>query len=164
MTKSQFRYGKKLIQAWVPEDLLESSCFISKKNVTETVTEALIFYIKGNKTELELAEERFKAALNEMAESKAHLDKVKEKLINNDKKEKQNNAEIKKEIELRKLSEKEKQETWELKIKPLIKKKISASGIQSVLDDERMLNNFSRALCISTGELKEKISTEMGVV
>ena len=49
------------------------------------------------------------------------------------------------------------------KIKPLLKRKISESGID-VLSDERLINNFSNGLGISTGELKEKISIEWGVV
>ncbi|NMC75964.1 MAG: hypothetical protein GYA60_01505, partial [Candidatus Methanofastidiosa archaeon] len=60
--------------------------------------------------------------------------------------------------------EKERNEIWEGKIKPLLKKKISEFGIDSVLTDERLLTNFSKGLGISTGELKEKISTEWGVV
>jgi len=64
----------------------------------------------------------------------------------------------------RELSEKERNEIWEGKIKPLLKRKISEVGFEQVIKDERMLDNFSKGLSISTGQLKEKISTEWGVV
>ena len=164
MGKSQLRYGKRLIQAWLPEDLLNRCCTVSTKGFTETITEALIQYVKNNKSELELLESQYESAILEATRLKAKIDELtkinlKETKIEIDKGIKHTNKNIE-----RQLSEKERNEIWEGKIKPLLKKKISESGIDSVLTDERLLTNFSRGLGISTGELKEKISTEWGVV
>ncbi|MEN6379351.1 MAG: hypothetical protein ABFD15_07215 [Methanofastidiosum sp.] len=164
MGKSQLRYGKRLIQAWLPEDLLNRCCTVSTKGFTETITEALNQYAERNKSELELLESQYESAILEATRFKAKIDELtkinlKETKIQIDKGIKNTNKHVE-----RQLSEKERNEIWEGKIKPLIKKKISESGIDSVLSDERLLNNFSKGLGISTGELKEKISTEWGVV
>lgn len=164
MGKSQLRYGKRLIQAWLPEDLLNRCCTVSTKGFTETITEALNQYAERNKSELELLESQYESAILEATRLKAKIDELtkinlKETKIQIDKGIKNTNKHVE-----RQLSEKERNEIWEGKIKPLLKKKISESGIDSVLSDERLLNNFSNGLGISTGELKEKISTEWGVV
>ena len=164
MGKSQLRYGKRLIQAWLPEDLLNRCCAVSTKGFTETITEALNQYAERNKSELELAKDKYESAILEATRLKAKIDELtkinlKETKIQIDKGIKNTNKHVE-----RQLSEKERNEIWEGKIKPLLKKKISESGIDSVLSDERLLNNFSNGLGISTGELKEKISTEWGVV
>ncbi|HNR44673.1 MAG TPA: hypothetical protein PKH80_05855 [Methanofastidiosum sp.] len=164
MGKSQLRYGKRLIQAWLPEDLLNRCCTVSTKGFTETITEALNQYAERNKSELELLESQYESAILEATRLKAKIDELtkinlKETKIQIDKGIKNTNKHVE-----RQLSEKERNEIWEGKIKPLLKKKISESGIGSVLSDERLLNNFSKGLGISTGELKEKISTEWGVV
>ncbi len=164
MGKSQLRYGKRLIQAWLPEDLLNRCCTISTKGFTETITEALNQYAERNKSELELLESQYESAILEATRLKAKIDELtkinlKETKIEIDKSIGPKNKHIE-----RQLSEKERNKIWEGKIKPLLKKKISESGIDSVLTDERLLTNFSKGLGISTGELKEKISTEWGVV
>ena len=164
MGKSQLRYGKRLIQAWLPEDLLNRCCTVSTKGFTETITEALNQYAERNKSELELLESQYESAILEATRLKAKIDELtkinlKETKIEIDKGIGPKNKHIE-----RQLSEKERNEIWEGKIKPLLKKKISESGIDSVLTDERLLTNFSKGLGISTGELKEKISTEWGVV
>ena len=164
MGKSQLRYGKRLIQAWLPEDLLNRCCTVSTKGFTETITEALNQYAERNKSELELLESQYESAILEATRLKAKIDELtkinlKETKIEIDKSIGPKNKHIE-----RQLSEKERNEIWEGKIKPLLKKKISESGIDSVLTDERLLTNFSKGLGISTGELKEKISTEWGVV
>jgi len=164
MGKSQLRYGKRLIQAWLPEDLLNRCCTVSTKGFTETITEALNQYAERNKSELELLESQYESAILEATRLKAKIDELtkinlKETKIQIDKGIKNTNKHVE-----RQLSEKERNEIWEGKIKPLLKKKISESGIDSVLSDERLLNNFSNGLGISTGELKEKISIEWGVV
>ncbi len=164
MGKSQLRYGKRLIQAWLPEDLLEKAYAISMKGLTETITDALKQYIEMNKSELELAKSKYESAILEATRLKAKIDELtkinlKETKIEIDKSIGPKNNHIE-----RQLSEKEHNEIWEGKIKPLLKKKISEFGIDSVLTDERLLTNFSKGLGISTGELKEKISTEWGVV
>jgi len=164
MGKSQLRYGKRLIQAWLPEDLLNRCCTVSTKGFTETITEALNQYAERNKSELELLESQYESAILEATRLKAKIDELtkinlKETKIQIDKGIKNTNKHVE-----RQLSEKERNEIWEGKIKPLLKKKISESGIGSVLTDERLLTNFSKGLGISTGELKEKISTEWGVV
>ena len=64
----------------------------------------------------------------------------------------------------RQLTEEERQKLWEFSIWPVVKKKISEQGFENVINDERMLKNFSNGLCISTGELKEKIRINAGVV
>ena len=164
MGKSQLRYGKRLIQAWLPEDLLNRCCTVSTKGFTETITEALNQYAERNKSELELLESQYESAILEATRLKAKIDELtminlKETKIQIDKGIKNTNKHVE-----RQLSEKERNQIWEGKIKPLLKKKISESGIDSVLSDERLLNNFSNGLGISTVELKEKISTEWGVV
>ncbi|NMA31096.1 MAG: hypothetical protein GX941_04740 [Candidatus Methanofastidiosa archaeon] len=164
MGKSQLRYGKRLIQAWLPEDLLNRCCTVSTKGFTETITEALNQYAERNKSELELLESQYESAILEATRLKAKIDELtminlKETKIKIDKGIKNTNKHVE-----RQLSEKERNQIWEGKIKPLLKKKISESGIDSVLSDERLLNNFSNGLGISTVELKEKISTEWGVV
>jgi len=164
MGKSQLRYGKRLIQAWLPEDLLNRCCTVSTKGFTETITEALNQYAERNKSELELLESQYESAILEATRLKAKIDELtkinlKDTKIQIDKGIKNTNKFVE-----RQLSEKERNEIWEGKIKPLLKKKISESGIDSVLSDERLINNFSKGLGISTGELKEKISTEWGVV
>ncbi len=164
MTRGQFRYGKKLIQAWVPEDLLERIFRVSKKGITEIVIESLDLYLNNCKSEKEQAEERYNNALLETATAKAELDKINKIEIDNKIIKEKLAIKNKREPFSSDINEKELNERWELKIRPLIKKKISVLGFDKVISDERMLNNFSRALCISTGELKEKISTELGVV
>jgi len=164
MGKSQLRYGKRLIQAWLPEDLLNRCCTVSTKGFTETITEALTQYVERNKSELELLESQYESVILEATRLKAKIDELtkinlKETKIQIDKGIKNTNKHVE-----RQLSEKERNQIWEGKIKPLLKKKISESGIDSILSDERLLNNFSKGLGISTGELKEKISTEWGVV
>ena len=164
MGKSQLRYGKRLIQAWLPEDLLNRCCTVSTKGFTETITEALTQYVERNKSELELLESQYESVILEATRLKAKIDELtkinlKETKIKIDKGIKNTNKHVE-----RQLSEKERNQIWEGKIKPLLKKKISESGIDSILSDERLLNNFSKGLGISTGELKEKISTEWGVV
>ena len=164
MNNGTLRYGKRLVQSWVPGELVEKALDISKKKISETLIEALDQYVKNNKSELELLESQYESAILEATRLKAKIDELtkinlKETKIQIDKGIKNTNKHVE-----RQLSEKERNEIWEGKIKPLLKKKISESGIDSVLSDERLLNNFSNGLGISTGELKEKISTEWGVV
>jgi len=161
MKTSQFRQGKKLIQAWIPEDLLINACGISKKGFSETIVESLNHYVKSNKSNLELAIERYNNLILEATRLKTQIDELTNL----------NLGEVRKEIEkeilnentpkIKELSEKERTANWEAKIKPLLKKKIAEYGIDNVLNDERMMDNFSKGLCISTGELKVKISTEL---
>jgi len=161
MKTSQFRHGKKLIQAWIPEEVLSKACNISMKGFTETIVESLILYIKSNKSDLELAIERYEAVTSEATRLKIQIDELTNKNLGNIKKEIQNDIVFRIKTESKQLSEKERQMLWDGKIKPFLKKKISESGVQNVLVDERLLNNFSKSMGISTGELKEKISTEL---
>ena len=62
------------------------------------------------------------------------------------------------------LTEEELTKRWEFTIWPIVKKKISEQGFEKVIGDDRMLENFSKGLCISAGELKEKIRINAGVV
>jgi len=164
MGKSQLRYGKRLIQAWLPEDLLDRCCTVSTKGFTETITEALNQYAERNKSELEMLESQYESAILEATRLKAKIDELTKINLKETKIEIDNSIGPKNKHIERQLSEKERNEIWEGKIKPLLKRKISEFGIDSVLTDERLLTNFSKGLGISTGELKEKISTEWGVV
>jgi len=164
MNNGTLRYGKRLVQGWVPSELVEKALGISKKKISETLIEALTQYVKNNKSELELLESQYESAILEATRLKAKIDELtkinlKETKIEIDKGIGPKNKHIE-----RQLSEKERNKIWEGKIKPLLKRKISEFGIDSVLTDERLLTNFSKGLGISTGELKEKISTEWGVV
>jgi len=164
MKNSHFRHGKRLVQAWVPEDLVEKSCAVSGKGLTDTINEALDMFSKSGKSVLEITQERYEESIIESARLKTVLEELKKKELQNVKKELEKEIESKNNFQIKQLSEKEFNEIWDAKIKPLIKRKISEQGFDSVISDERMLTNFSGALCISTGELKEKISTELGVV
>jgi len=164
MKNSHFRHGKRLVQAWVPEDLVEKSCAVSGKGLTDTINEALDMFSKSGKSVLEITQERYEESIIESARLKTVLEELKKKQLQNVKIELEKEIESKNNSQIKQLTEKEFNEIWGAKIKPLIKRKISEQGFDNVINDERMLNNFSRALCISTGELKEKISTELGVV
>ncbi len=164
MKNSHLRYGKRLVQAWIPEDLLEKSCAISGKGLTDTITEALDMYSKSGKSVLEVAQERYEASVIESARLKTLLEDLNKKYLQNAKKEVEKDIESKNNPGIKQMTEKERNEIWEVKIKPILKRKISEVGFEQVIRDERMLDNFSKGLCISTGELKEKISTEWGVV
>ncbi|HOI77042.1 MAG TPA: hypothetical protein PLI06_05470 [Methanofastidiosum sp.] len=164
MGKSQLRYGKRLIQAWLPEDLLEKAYAVSSKGFTDTITEALKQYIEMNKSELELAKDKYESAILEATRLKAEIDELTKKNLKETKKEIDKEIVPKNKTEEKQLSEIEKQKLWEFTVWPIIKKKISEAGIDNVLNDQRVLDNFSNGLCISTGELKEKICTEAGVV
>jgi len=83
MPKSQFRCGKKLVQAWIPEDLLEGIFRVSKKGITEIVIESLDLYLKNSKSEKQQAEERYNNALLEAATAKAELDRINKLEIDN---------------------------------------------------------------------------------
>jgi len=134
------------------------------KGFTETITEALNQYAERNKSELEMLESQYESAILEATRLKAKIDELTKTNLKETKIEIDKSIGPKNKYIERQLSEKERNEIWEGKIKPLIKKKISEFGIDSVLTDERLLTNFSKGLGISTGELKEKISTEWGVV
>ena len=164
MGKSQLRYGKRLIQAWLPEDLLEKAYAISMKGLTETITDALKQYIEMNKSELELAKDKYESAILEATRLKAEIDELTKINLKETKKEIYKEISPKNKAEEKQLTEIEKQKLWEFTVWPIIKKKISEAGIENVLNDQRVLDNFSKGLCISTGELKEKICTEAGVV
>lgn len=164
MPKTQFRYGKKLVQAWVPEDLLERALKLSRRNLSETVLISIETYVKSGKSEKELAQERLNAALLEAAKAKAELDEINKKESHNIAKEKEKSTKIHKKPLSNDSIEKELNNRWELTIWPIIKKKISEQGLDVVINDERMLENFSRGLRISTAELKEKIRINAGVV
>ncbi len=164
MKNESHRRGKRLVQAWVDAELVEKALALSGKTASATLLEAMTLFTKKNRTELEMAQERYESIILEATRLKARIDEM----TNN------NLTEVRKEIlkEIvpknkqikRELSEKERNEIWEAKIKPLLKRKISEVGFEQVIKDERMLDNFSKGLSISTGELKEKISTEWGVV
>lgn len=111
-----------------------------------------------------MAQERFNAALLETAKAKAELDEITQRERDNTVKEKELPIKINKEPISRILSEKEYKEIWEGKMWPLVRKKISENGIEKVINDERLLSNFSRSLGISNEELKEKICITAGVV
>jgi len=76
MGKSQLRYGKRLIQAWLPEDLLDRCCTVSTKGFTETITEALNQYAERNKSELEMLESQYESAILEATRLKAKIDEL----------------------------------------------------------------------------------------
>jgi len=164
MGKSQVRYGKRLIQAWIPEDLLESSYTISMKGLTETITEALNCYINSNKSELELTQERYEGLILEATRLKAKIDELTKINLKETKKEIDKEISPKNKLIETQLTDEERQKRWEFTIWPIVKKKITETGIENVLNDQRIINNFSKALCISTGELKEKIRINSGVV
>ncbi len=164
MPKSQFRCGKKLVQAWIPEDLLEGIFRVSKKGITEIVIESLDLYLNNSKSEKQQAEERYNNALLETATAKAELDRINQLEIDNNIEKEKLAIKNKKEPISSDINEKELNERWEYKIWPHIKRKISEVGFEQVIRDERMLDNFSKGLCISTGELKEKIRINRGVV
>ncbi len=164
MGKSQLRYGKRLIQAWIPEDLLNRCCAVSTKGFTETITEALNQYAERNKSELELAKDKYESAILEATRLKAEIDELTKINLKETKKEIDKEIFPKNKTIEKQLTEIEKQKLWEFTVWPIIKKKISEAGIDNVLNDQRVLDNFSKGLCISTGELKEKICTEAGVV
>jgi len=163
-SKSQFRYGKKLAQAWVPEELLEKALKLSKRSLTETIVISIETYLKSGKSEKELAQERLNAALLEAAEAKAELDEINKRESDNIAKEKRNPIKIHKTPTSKDLSEKERNDIWEQKMWPHIKKKISEHGIEKVVKDERLLSNFSKSLSMTNDELKEKICITAGVV
>jgi len=164
MGKSQVRYGKRLVQAWVPEGLLESSYTISMKGATETIIEALNSYINTNKSELELTQERYESLILEATRLKAKIDELTKIKLKETKKEIDKEISPKNKIIENQLTEEERQKRWEFTIWPIVKKKITENGIENVLNDQRIINNFSKALCISTGDLKEKIRINSGVV
>lgn len=164
MPKSQFRYGKKLVQAWIPEEVLEQIHRVSKSSLSQVLIESLYLYLKNSKSEKELAEERYQKSLLETETAKAELDRINKLKIDNNIKKEELAIKIKKDASSDNLSEREFKERWEIKIWPHIKRKISEVGFEQVIKDERMLDNFSKGLSISTGQLKEKISTEWGVV
>lgn len=164
MGTSQVRYGKRLIQAWISEDLLESCYTISMKGLTETIREALNYYSKSNKSELELTQERYETVILEATRLKAKIDELTKNKLKETKKEIDKEISPKNKAVENQLTEEEQQKRWEFTIWPIVKKKITENGIENVLNDQRFLNNFSKALCISTAELKEKIRTNAGVV
>ena len=164
MGKSHIRYGKRLIQAWIPEDLLDRCCEISSKGFTETITEALFQYVEKNKSELEQLENQYEGVILEATRIKAKIDELTKKDLKETKKEINKKVGPKIKAKERQLTEEERDKRWEFSIWPIVKKKISEQGFENVISDERMLKNFSNGLGISTGELKEKISTEWGVV
>jgi restriction endonuclease len=143
---------------------LEKAYAVSTKGFTETITEALDQYIKNNKSELELLEDHYESLILEATRLKAKIDELTKKNLKLYKKEVNNNIEPKNKANERQLTDKERQKLWEFTIWPIVKKKISEVGIEKVISDERMLTNFSKGLCISTGELKEKICINAGVV
>jgi len=164
VNKSNLRYGKRLVQAWVPEELISKALKISGKSNSEILIESLTHYINQNKSELELAQERYESLILEATRTKAKIDELTKINLKEYKKELDNAIVPKNKDKERQLSEKEKQDLWEFKIWPHVKKKISEAGFDNVIMDERMLDNFSKGLCISTPELKEKIRINAGVV
>ncbi len=164
MGKSHLRYGKRLIQAWLPEDLLDKCCEISRKGFTETITEALEVYIEKNKSELEQLESQYESVILEATRIKAKIDEFTKKDLKETKKEIDREIAPKNKPVEKQLTEEELKKRWEFVIWPIVKKKISEAGFDNVIMDERMLDNFSKGLCISTPELKEKIRINAGVV
>lgn len=164
MGKSHIRCGKRLVQAWISEDLLESSYIISMKGLTDTITEALNCYINSNKSELELTQERYESLILEATRLKAKIDELTKIKLKETKKEIDKDISPKNKVIETQLTEEERQKRWEFTIWPIVKKKITENGIENVLNDQRIINNFSRALCISTGEMKERIRINSGVV
>ena len=134
------------------------------KGLTETITDALNQYAETNKSELELLEGHYESLILEATRTKAKIDELTKYKLKETKKEIDREIVPKNKDKERQLSEKEKQDLWEFKIWPHVKKKISEAGFDNVIMDERMLDNFSKGLCISTPELKEKIRINAGVV
>ena len=63
------------------------------------------------------------------------------------------------------MTEEEREKRWGIfHLAYTSEEKISEHGFENVINDERMLQNFSKGLRISTGELKEKIRINAGVV
>ncbi|KYC44304.1 MAG: hypothetical protein APG12_01735 [Candidatus Methanofastidiosum methylothiophilum] len=153
-----------MVQAWIPEDLLEKALKLSKGSLTETILLSIETYVKSGKSEKELAQERLNAALLEAAEAKAELDEINKRESNNLAKEKEEPIKIHKTPISKNLSEKECNDIWEQKMWPHIKKKISEHGIEKVVNDEHLLSNFSKSLGVTNDELKEKICITAGVV
>ena len=164
MGKSHLRYGKRLIQAWIPEDLLDRCCEISAKGFTETITEALFQYVEKNKSELEQLESQYESVILEATRIKAKIDEFTKNDLKETKKEIDKEVGPKIKAIEKQLTEEELTKRWEFTIWPIVKKKISEQGFEKVIGDDRMLDNFSKGLCISTGELKEKIRINAGVV
>ena len=164
MPKTQFRYGKKLVQAWIPEDLLEKALKLSKRSLTGTILISIETYVKSGKSEKESVQERLNAALLDAAEAKAELDEINKIESDNIAKEKEMPIKTHKTPIFKNLSEKERNDTWEQKMWPHIKKKISEHGIEKIINDERLLSNFSKSLGMTNDELKEKICITAGVV
>jgi len=162
--KSQLRYGKRLVQAWLPEDLLDRCCEISSKGFTETITESLTQYAEKNKSELDQLESQYESIILEATRIKAKIDEFTNKDLKETKKEIDKKIGPKNKPVEKQLTEKELQKRWEFTIWPIVKKKISEQGFEKVIGDERMLDNFSKGLSISTAELKEKIRINAGVV
>mgnify|MGYP006876613586 FL=1 len=134
------------------------------KGATETIIEALNSYINTNKSELELTQERYEALILEATRLKAKIDELTKIKLKETKKEIDKEISPKNKAIENQLTEEERQKRWEFTIWPIVKKKITENGIENVLNDKRIINNFSNALCISTGELKEKIRINSGVV
>ncbi len=134
------------------------------KGLTETIREALNYYSKSNKSELELTQERYETVILEATRLKAKIDELTKNKLKETKKEIDKEISPKNKAVENQLTEEEQQKRWEFTIWPIVKKKITENGIENVLNDQRFLNNFSKALCISTAELKEKIRTNAGVV
>lgn len=164
MKNNCIRGDKRIVQAWVDCDLMSKALFISTKNVTGTLTDALDLYVKSNKSELLLAQERYESVILEATRLKVKIDELTKKNLKETKKEIDNEVSPKKKEIEKQLTEEDLQKRWEFTIWPIIKKKISEQGFDNVINDERLLNNFSKGLCISTGELKEKIRINRGVV
>lgn len=164
MNNEGMRGDKRLVQAWVDCDLMNRALFISTKNVSSTLVDALNHYTNSNKSELELAQDRYESLILEATRLKAKIDEFTKKNLKETKKE--IDKEIVPEIMAheRQSTDKELQKRWEFRIWPIIKKKISEVGIENVINDQRMLNNFSKGLCITNEELKEKIRINSGVV
>lgn len=153
-----------MIQAWVPEKLLEKALKLSKRSLTETILLSIETYVKSGKSEKELAQERLNAALLEAAEAKAELDEINKRESDNIVKEKEEPIKIHKKPISKNLSEKERNDIWEQKMWPHIKKKISEHGFEKVINDDHLLSNFSKSLSMTNDELKEKICITAGVV
>ena len=85
--KSQLRYGKRLVQAWLPEDLLDRCCEISSKGFTETITESLTQYAEKNKSELDQLESQYESIILEATRIKAKIDEFTKKDLKETKKE-----------------------------------------------------------------------------
>ena len=144
--------------------MLEKALKLSKRSLTDTIVLSIETYLKSCKTEKELAQERLNAALLEAAEAKAELDEITREENDNAVKEMKSEIKMRKEPDLRNIGQKERKDMWEEKMWPHIKKKISEEGIEKVVNDERLLSNFSKSLGISNEELKEKICITAGVV